>query len=57
MNNREIIIIGAGPAGMAAAVKLNELSFRDVLILEKEAIPGGILRQCIHPGFGLIRLG
>ena len=57
MDNREVIIIGAGPAGMAAAVKLNELSFRDVLILEKEAIPGGILRQCIHPGFGLIRLG
>ena len=57
MINREIIIIGAGPAGMAAAVKMNELGFRDVLILEKEDSPGGVLRQCIHPGFGLIRFG
>ncbi|MBR6503415.1 MAG: NAD(P)-binding protein, partial [Firmicutes bacterium] len=47
MIKNEVIIIGAGPAGMAAAVKLNELGFRDVLILEKEDSPGGVLRQCI----------
>ena len=57
MVHKEVIIIGAGPAGMAAAVKLSELGFRDVLILEKEERPGGVLRQCIHPGFGLIRFG
>ena len=42
---------------MAAAVKLDELAFRDVLLLEKEERTGGVLRQCIHPGFGLIKFG
>ena len=57
MIRREVIIIGAGPAGMAAAVKLESMGFRDLLVLEKEEQPGGVLRQCIHPGFGLIRFG
>lgn len=57
MEKREIIIIGGGPAGMAAALKLEEMSFRDVMILEKENDTGGVLRQCIHPGFGLIKFG
>lgn len=57
MEKREVIIVGGGPAGMAAAVKLSDLAFRDVLILEKEERTGGVLRQCIHPGFGLIKFG
>ncbi len=57
MEKREIVIIGAGPAGMAAAVRLNELGYRDVLVLEKENSAGGVLRQCIHSGFGLTKFG
>ncbi len=57
MEKREIIIIGGGPAGMAAALKLEEMAFRDVLLLEKEESCGGVLRQCIHPGFGLTKFG
>lgn len=52
---KEVIIIGAGPAGLAAAVKLKELGIKDILLLEREKLPGGILRQCIHDGFGLTR--
>ena len=49
------IVIGGGPAGMAAAcaVKENE----KVLIIEREARLGGILKQCVHDGFGVIRFG
>lgn len=57
MQHREVIIIGGGPAGLAAAVALHEKGVRDVLILEREAYLGGILRQCIHDGFGLTRFG
>lgn len=57
MENKEIVIIGAGPAGLAAAVRLDELGVRDILILERENSGGGILRQCIHDGFGLERYG
>lgn len=57
MERRQIVITGAGPAGMAAAIKLKELGFKDVLVLEKESQPGGVLRQCIHHGFGLIKFG
>jgi len=52
---RDVIIIGAGPAGLAAAIELRKLGVRDILILEREKEPGGILRQCIHDGFGLQR--
>lgn len=51
---REAIIIGGGPAGLAAALKLKEEGI-DVLILERENNLGGILKQCIHDGFGLAR--
>lgn len=47
------IVIGAGPAGLAAAIKLRELN-KDVLVIEREDRLGGILKQCIHDGFGLI---
>ena len=53
----DVVIIGAGPAGLAAAIELRRLGVDDVLILEREKEPGGILRQCIHDGFGLQRFG
>lgn len=57
MRQAEAVIIGGGPAGLAAAVRLWEKGIRDILILEKEHQLGGILRQCIHDGFGLTRFG
>ncbi|MBQ6520591.1 MAG: FAD-dependent oxidoreductase [Anaerolineaceae bacterium] len=53
MNNIDILIIGGGPAGLAAAVGAYEAGARDILILEREEALGGILKQCIHNGFGL----
>ena len=49
----QIVIIGGGPAGLAAAVSARESGVEDVLILEREPELGGILNQCIHSGFGL----
>ncbi|MBE6883498.1 MAG: FAD-binding protein [Ruminococcaceae bacterium] len=57
ITNKRIVIIGAGPAGLAAAIALYERGERDIVMLEREAAPGGILRQCIHDGFGLTRFG
>ncbi len=53
----ELVIVGGGPAGMAAAVAAYEAGLRDILILERDDSLGGILRQCIHNGFGLHRFG
>lgn len=50
----DVVIIGAGPAGLAAAVRCDE-NKKSVLLVEREARLGGILKQCIHDGFGLIR--
>ena len=55
--NVDLAIIGGGPAGMAAAVAAYEAGLRDILILERDGALGGILRQCIHNGFGLHRFG
>lgn len=57
MNNRyvDILIIGAGPAGLAAAIAAREAGIESILVVEREKEPGGILRQCIHNGFGLHR--
>lgn len=52
-----IVVIGGGPAGMAAAVAAFDAGVQDVVILEREEQPGGILKQCIHNGFGLHKLG
>lgn len=49
----DIVIIGGGPAGLAAAAAARENGAQDVLILEREPELGGILNQCIHSGFGL----
>jgi len=51
--NVEALIIGCGPAGMAAALALKGSGIKDLLIIEREDAPGGILLQCIHNGFGL----
>ncbi len=49
----DIVIIGGGPAGLAAAIAAKEAGVEDVLVLEREKELGGILNQCIHNGFGL----
>ena len=54
---KELVIIGGGPAGMAAAVAAYDAGVREILILERDVALGGILRQCIHNGFGLHRFG
>ena len=51
----DLLIIGAGPAGLAAAIAAREAGVESILVLEREKEPGGILRQCIHNGFGLHR--
>ena len=51
--NTDIVIIGAGPAGLAAAIAAKEAGVDDVLVIERDSVPGGILNQCIHNGFGL----
>lgn len=53
MKKVDLVIIGGGPAGMSAAVSAYHSGVRDILILERDRRLGGILRQCIHNGFGL----
>ena len=53
----ELVIVGGGPAGMAAAVAAYDAGVRNIIILERDIKEGGILRQCIHNGFGLHRFG
>jgi CxxC motif-containing protein/NADPH-dependent 2,4-dienoyl-CoA reductase/sulfur reductase-like enzyme len=49
----DVFVIGAGPAGMAAAIGAREAGAGKVLLADREMFLGGILQQCIHPGFGL----
>ena len=53
MKSRQLVIIGGGSGGMAAAIKVYDEGIKDILILEKDGCLGGILNQCIHNGFGL----
>ena len=53
----DLVIIGGGPAGMSAAVAAKKAGINDILILERDNQLGGILRQCIHSGFGLHKFG
>ncbi|MCG8501277.1 MAG: FAD-dependent oxidoreductase [Firmicutes bacterium] len=53
MLEKDLVIIGGGPAGLAAAVEAYNNGVRDILILERDKELGGILQQCIHNGFGL----
>ena len=57
MEKKQLVIIGGGPAGMAAAVSAYDAGVRDMVILERDSHLGGILTQCIHNGFGLHRFG
>ena len=51
----DCVIVGGGPAGMAAAIALKSRGVESVLLLDRNPRLGGILNQCIHPGFGLLR--
>ena len=53
MEYHALIILGGGPAGLAAALAAREAGVEDILILERDRALGGILNQCIHNGFGL----
>jgi len=50
---RDVVVIGGGPAGLAAAIAVKEAGCDDVLLVERDRVLGGILNQCIHDGFGL----
>ena len=52
-NNIDVLIIGAGPAGVAAGIGAKKEGANNVVVLERDWDLGGILQQCIHPGFGL----
>ena len=51
--NRDLVIIGGGPAGLAAAVSAWDSGIKSLLVIERDSHLGGILNQCIHNGFGL----
>lgn len=57
MEQLDLVIIGGGPAGLAAAVSAWDSGVRSMVILDREAKLGGILEQCIHNGFGIHRFG
>ena len=53
----DVVVIGGGPAGLAAAIAAKEYGAKDVVIVDRNSWLGGILPQCIHDGFGVEELG
>ena len=53
VEKRDIVVVGGGPAGLAAAIAAHEAGCTNVLVIERDVMLGGILNQCIHNGFGL----
>jgi Thioredoxin reductase len=49
----DVVVIGSGPGGLAAAISAKKEGAESVLIIERDKEPGGILNQCIHNGFGV----
>ena len=52
MASHEVVVVGGGPAGLAAAARLRARGITDVVVLEREAEAGGVPRHCGHWGFG-----
>lgn len=57
MKTHDVVILGAGPAGLSAAAELKRLGHRDIVILDREKTGGGIPRHCGHTGYGLLQFG